>query len=218
MLNIGYILSQTQIRATVAFDHPTRQASACVAVGREWWSGYHVAPSMANWLNWGRFLGTSNLASRRQEQTGSDTVHRRRGCWNAPCFGRAKDASPAGKAPAQIFCVTCRPGKFSDARAPFGAKKQLWDSCVMSRRFKKGNWGVCFQLSHNTFPTHALDFACRVSCPWAFNPPPFFDLLVEARGDDAPPPQPPPSKTGDLTMWPMAVKKVSQKKKVNKPK
>ena len=228
MLNIGYILSQTQIRATVAFDHPTRQASACVAVGREWWSGYHVAPSMANWLNWGRFLGTPILASRRQEQTGSDTVQRlhsknvdshgervrRRGCWNARCFGRAKDASPAGKAPAQMFGEARRPGKFSDARAPFGAKKQLWDSCVMSRRFKKGNWGVCFQLSHNTFPTHALDFACRVCCPWAFNPPPFFDLLVEARGDDAPPPQPPPSKTGDLTMWPMAVKKVSQKKKM----
>ena len=109
-------LSQTQIRATVAFDHLTRQASACVAVGREWWSGYHVAPSMANWLNWGRFLGTPILASRRQEQTGSDTVQRlhsknvdshgervrRRGCWNARCFGRAKDASPAGKAPAQM--------------------------------------------------------------------------------------------------------------------
>jgi hypothetical protein len=109
-------LSQTQIRATVAIDHLTRQASACVAVGREWGAGYHVAPSMANWLNWGRFLGTPILASRRQEQTGSDTVQRlhsknvdshgervrRRGCWNARCFGRAKDASPAGKAPAQM--------------------------------------------------------------------------------------------------------------------
>ena len=149
-------LSEAQIRATVAFDilwpSWTRQASACVAVvGPEWWSGYHVAPSMANWLNWGRFLGTPILASRRQEQTDSDTVHRlhsknvdshgervrRRRCWNARCFGRAKDASPAGKAPAQMFGEACRPGKFSDARAPFGARKTVWDSCVTVIEFSK---------------------------------------------------------------------------------
>ena len=162
MLNIRYTdyhrLSQTQIRATVAFDHPTRQASACVAVvGREWWSGYHVAPSMANWLNWGRFLGTSILASRRQEQTGSDTVHRRRGCWNAPCFGRAKDASPAGKAPAQIFCVTCRPGKFSDARAPFGAKKTTMRFMCHVKKIQEG------QL-RSVFPTFAQHIS--YSCTW----------------------------------------------------
>ena len=56
------------------------------------------------------------------------------------------------------------------------------------------------------------------SYPWA--PPttptvtlPLFSISSPKCEETTPPPQPPPSKTGDLTMRPMAVKKVSQKKK-----
>ena len=45
------------------------------------------------------------------------------------------------------------------------------------------------------------------------DPPPFFRSPRRSARRRPPPPQPPPSKTGDLTMWPMAVKKASQKKK-----
>ena len=49
--------------------------------------------------------------------------------------------------------------------------------------------------------------------PHRRRPSPFFRSPRRSARRRPPPPQPPPSKTGDLTMWPMAVKKASQKKK-----